>query len=104
PGHHYRPRGPGARWTNCPIARIRLIRVKAAGARVGKTSPMHTTTSPVQPLRNWRFDASLLRRYDRPGPRYTSYPTAPHFAEGFGEEDFRDIARRSNDDPIPRQL
>ena len=26
-----------------------------------------------------RFDADLLRRYDRPGPRYTSYPTAPRF-------------------------
>ena len=25
------------------------------------------------------FDAELLRRYDRPGPRYTSYPTAPQF-------------------------
>jgi oxygen-independent coproporphyrinogen III oxidase len=35
------------------------------------------------------FDADLLRRYDRPGPRYTSYPTAPQFTEltgaGFGE-------------------
>jgi oxygen-independent coproporphyrinogen-3 oxidase len=28
----------------------------------------------------------LLERYDRPGPRYTSYPTAPHFHEGFGPE------------------
>jgi len=65
---------------------------------------MHTTPPTVQPEPTWRFDAELLRRYDRPGPRYTSYPTAPHFAEGFGEEDFRDIARRSNDDPIPRQL
>ncbi|EQD48429.1 hypothetical protein B2A_07973, partial [mine drainage metagenome] len=25
------------------------------------------------------FDPELLRRYDRPGPRYTSYPTAPQF-------------------------
>ena len=65
---------------------------------------MHTNPPTVQPEPTWRFDAELLRRYDRPGPRYTSYPTAPHFAEGFGEEDFRDIARRSNDDPIPRQL
>ena len=24
----------------------------------------------------------LLAKYDRPGPRYTSYPTAPHFHEG----------------------
>jgi oxygen-independent coproporphyrinogen-3 oxidase len=30
------------------------------------------------------FDAELLRRYDRPGPRYTSYPTAPHFTPAFG--------------------
>ena len=64
---------------------------------------MHTIT-PMSPARSWRFDPDLLRRYDRPGPRYTSYPTAPHFAEGFGESDFREIARRSNDDPIPRQL
>ena len=26
----------------------------------------------------------LLARYDRPGPRYTSYPTAPHFSPNFG--------------------
>ncbi len=29
-------------------------------------------------------DLDLLRRYDRPGPRYTSYPTAVEFHEGFG--------------------
>ncbi len=50
------------------------------------------------------FDAELLRRYDRPGPRYTSYPTAPQFAPGFDEAQFRDVARRSNEDPIPRRL
>lgn len=31
----------------------------------------------------------LLRRYDMPGPRYTSYPTADRFVEAFGENDFR---------------
>ncbi len=31
------------------------------------------------------FDADLIRRYDQPGPRYTSYPTAPHFHSGFDE-------------------
>lgn len=59
-------------------------------------------TSPAP--RAWTFDADLLRRYDRPGPRYTSYPTAPNFAEGFGEDDLRGIVRRSNEDPIPRQV
>ena len=50
------------------------------------------------------FDADLLRRYDGPGPRYTSYPTAPQFSSAFGESDFREAAKLSNGDPIPRRL
>ncbi|HZV38561.1 MAG TPA: oxygen-independent coproporphyrinogen III oxidase [Pseudoxanthomonas sp.] len=50
------------------------------------------------------FDPDLLRRYDRPGPRYTSYPTAPQFHAGFGEAQLRDAAAASNGDPIPRRL
>ena len=50
------------------------------------------------------FDADLLRRYDRPGPRYTSYPTAPQFGSHFNEAMLRDYIRRSNTEPIPRQL
>ena len=53
---------------------------------------------------NPRFDADLLRRYDRPGPRYTSYPTAPQFSSAFGEEALRAAAPASNGDPIPRRL
>lgn len=30
----------------------------------------------------------LLRKYSVPGPRYTSYPTAPYFHTGFGESDW----------------
>jgi oxygen-independent coproporphyrinogen-3 oxidase len=33
--------------------------------------------------------AQLLARYDRPGPRYTSYPTAVEFHDGFTETDYR---------------
>ncbi|GAA3932462.1 oxygen-independent coproporphyrinogen III oxidase [Luteimonas lutimaris] len=55
-------------------------------------------------LANPAFDADLLRRYDRPGPRYTSYPTAPQFASGFGEAQLRAAALASNGDPIPRRL
>ena len=50
------------------------------------------------------FDAELLRRYDRPGPRYTSYPTAPHFHGGYGEQEWKQTLRDSNDDPIPRRV
>ena len=50
------------------------------------------------------FDAELVRRYDRPGPRYTSYPTAPQFSPAFDEGALREVARESNAEPIPRPL
>lgn len=31
----------------------------------------------------------LLEKYSKPGPRYTSYPTAPYFTEAFGEKEWR---------------
>jgi oxygen-independent coproporphyrinogen-3 oxidase len=33
-------------------------------------------------------DLDLVRKYDRPGPRYTSYPTAPHFTDAFQLSDW----------------
>ena len=30
----------------------------------------------------------LLKRFDIPGPRYTSYPTADRFVEAFSESDY----------------
>lgn len=51
-----------------------------------------------------RFDADLIRRYDRPGPRYTSYPTAPQFHAGFGADDYAAEARRSNASGKPLSL
>jgi oxygen-independent coproporphyrinogen-3 oxidase len=35
-----------------------------------------------------RITVELLQKYDRPGPRYTSYPTAVEFAESFGPADY----------------
>ncbi len=50
------------------------------------------------------FDRSLVAKYDVNGPRYTSYPTAPHFRDDFGETDLRRAIQASNEDPIPRDL
>lgn len=50
------------------------------------------------------FDAELLGRYDKPGPRYTSYPTAPAFHADFNAAQLRRHALRSNQEPIPRPL
>ncbi len=50
------------------------------------------------------FDADSLRRYDGPGPRYTSYPTAVSFGSGFGPPQLEQYIQSSNSAPIPRQL
>ncbi|MFL5271922.1 MAG: oxygen-independent coproporphyrinogen III oxidase [Anaeromyxobacteraceae bacterium] len=40
----------------------------------------------------------LIKKYDRPGPRYTSYPTAPEWSDAFGPADYdRHLARADGD-------
>ncbi len=43
--------------------------------------------------------AGLLETYDKPGPRYTSYPTAPVWDDAFGEEDWRQALARADQSP-----
>ena len=50
------------------------------------------------------FDLDLINRYDKTGPRYTSYPTAVQFTEEFGAQDYRNWAFESNNDPLPAPL
>ncbi len=42
------------------------------------------------------IDTGLLKKYSRPGPRYTSYPTAPVFSSDFTAEDYIAEMERSN--------
>ena len=37
------------------------------------------------------IDRALIRRYDKLGPRYTSYPTADRFVEAFGAEQYSTV-------------
>ena len=50
------------------------------------------------------FDQALIEKYDYAGPRYTSYPTAPQFHEGFGEAAYRTAAAASNGSGRPLSL
>jgi len=50
------------------------------------------------------FPAELITKYGLTGPRYTSYPTALQFHEGFDAEAYRRFVQNSNDDLIPRPL
>jgi oxygen-independent coproporphyrinogen-3 oxidase len=38
---------------------------------------------------SYTVNEETLRQFDRPGPRYTSYPTAVEFHEGVGEDRYR---------------
>jgi oxygen-independent coproporphyrinogen-3 oxidase len=40
---------------------------------------------------------ALLEKYSKPGPRYTSYPTAPYFHTGFREADWVEEVQTSQD-------
>lgn len=49
----------------------------------------------------------LLDRYDRPGPRYTSYPPIPSWSASFGERDYREALghlARLPEDPVALYL
>ncbi len=51
-----------------------------------------------------KFDPALISQYDISGPRYTSYPTAVQFHEGFTLEDYKRFAASGNRQPGPADL
>lgn len=57
-----------------------------------------------QPTIAPEFDPQLIARYDVAGPRYTSYPTAPQFHDGFGESALRRAVHDSNERAGPLSI
>jgi oxygen-independent coproporphyrinogen-3 oxidase len=51
-----------------------------------------------------KFNTELIKRYDIAGPRYTSYPTAVQFMEGFDAEAYKRYTTASNNELIPKPL
>ncbi len=49
-------------------------------------------------------DIDLIRKYDVPGPRYTSYPTAPHFRDDLSRQQVEEAIRQNNETPRPLSL
>jgi oxygen-independent coproporphyrinogen III oxidase len=52
------------------------------------------------------IDIELLKRFNQPGPRYTSYPTAPVFSQSFTAADYEEEVLNTNehDDSSPISL
>jgi len=51
-----------------------------------------------------KFNTELIKRYDIAGPRYTSYPTAVQFMEGFDADAYVRYTTASNNELIPKPL
>ena len=54
--------------------------------------------------RSFDFNRALVQKYDLPGPRYTSYPTAPQFHQAFAVDDYQQAAAASNRAAMPKPL
>ena len=50
------------------------------------------------------FNNDLIKKYDKSGPRYTSYPTAIQFTEKFSEQDYYQQVKLSNERNTPLSL
>ena len=44
------------------------------------------------------IDFKKFEKYSKPGPRYTSYPTAPEFSTSFTQEDLKEYYKNQSDD------
>lgn len=49
-------------------------------------------------------DIELLKKYDKAGPRYTSYPTAPYFHDSIGEKEYLNHIRQDNNKVEDRDI
>jgi oxygen-independent coproporphyrinogen-3 oxidase len=62
------------------------------------SATVHTLFPPGQENPVCEFDPELIRRLDRKGPRYTSYPTADRFLDTYTAEEHRHaLAQRAAD-------
>ncbi|MFT7461548.1 MAG: oxygen-independent coproporphyrinogen-3 oxidase, partial [Planctomycetota bacterium] len=50
------------------------------------------------------FNRELISRYDKAGPRYTSYPTAVQFHEEFRSDNYIENALLTNENMVPNPL
>ena len=51
-----------------------------------------------------RINRDLLKKYDRPGPRYTSYPTVPEWSSDFGSAEYIKALQEASIEDSPLSL
>jgi oxygen-independent coproporphyrinogen III oxidase len=61
-------------------------------------------TNSTDSLEIGQITDTILEKYNRPGPRYTSYPTAPVWKDDFGPDDLEDSYARADAAATPLSL
>ena len=56
---------------------------------IGDTTPLPLKATMTTAHPDIEISEELVRKFDKLGPRYTSYPTADRFQSGFGDADYR---------------
>jgi oxygen-independent coproporphyrinogen-3 oxidase len=62
------------------------------------------SSSDRQDLSHLEISEDFLQKYNRPGPRYTSYPTAPIWQDDFGPDDLEETYLRADKERTPVSL
>jgi oxygen-independent coproporphyrinogen III oxidase len=63
-----------------------------------------TTPKPLDARTISQVSEEFLAKYNRPGPRYTSYPTAPVWKEDFGPDDLEKVFATADSNATPVSL
>ncbi|MGA7918195.1 MAG: oxygen-independent coproporphyrinogen III oxidase [Candidatus Acidiferrales bacterium] len=62
------------------------------------------TAKPAEKFELGQLSDSTLEKYNRPGPRYTSYPTAPVWKDDFGPDHLEEFYARAEERATPLSL
>ncbi len=65
---------------------------------------MPDTKEKPEKLEIGQISDEILEKYNRPGPRYTSYPTAPVWKDDFGPDDLENYYERAEERRTPLSL
>lgn len=75
-----------------------------APVRMDSTATMAAQLTLDQMKQELRVSEAFLSRYNRPGPRYTSYPTAPVWNDAFGLSDLQAVHAAADSAKTPVSL
>ena len=86
------------------LPRLDWYQVTIGALRIRFKKPIFLEFTVSQLVKSLLWNESLIRRYDRSGPRYTSYPTAVEFQEPFELETVERVAAASRESGKPLSL